>query len=74
MQPAQKIIQLNSWIRDYAKREKIVVADYHSAMANAAGGFRTEWTADGVHPNPAGFAVMEPIAKAAIQSALSMSH
>ena len=74
MAPAQKIIQLNGWIRDYARREKIVVADYHAALANADGGFRAEWTADGVHPNPAGFKVMEPIANAAIQSALAQSH
>jgi lysophospholipase L1-like esterase len=71
MQPASKIIRLNRWIRDYAKREHIVVADYHAALANPEGGLRTEWTVDGVHPNAAGFRVMEPIASEAIRAALA---
>lgn len=74
MAPAQKIIALNSWIRDYAKRENITVADYHAALTDSGGGFRAKWTVDGEHPNPAGFTVMEPIASAAIQSALAKVH
>lgn len=74
MAPAQKIIQLNGWIRDYARREHIALADYHAALADPAGGFRAQWTVDGVHPNPSGFAIMEPIARAAIQSALAKAR
>ena len=74
MEPAPKIIKLNGWIRDYAKREHLVVADYHAALANPSGGFRAEWTGDGVHPNPAGYKIMEPIATAAIRSALAKAH
>lgn len=71
LEPAPHIIRLNGWIRDYAKRENIVVADYHAALANPQGGFRAEWSGDGVHPNAAGFKVMEPIASAAIKQALA---
>lgn len=71
MDPAPKIIELNHWIRDYAKREDIVVADYHAALANPAGGFRADWTVDGVHPNATGFQAMDPVASAAIQAALA---
>ncbi len=71
MHPAQKIIQMNDWIRAYAKREHLVVADYHRALRDPAGGFRADWTVDGVHPNAAGFKVMEPIADAAVKAALA---
>ena len=71
MAPAQKIIQLNRWILDYAKREDLILADYHTALTDPVGGFRADWTGDGVHPNADGFKVMEPIAQGAIQAALA---
>lgn len=74
MEPAKTILRLNTWIRDYAKREGIVLADYHAALADNTGGFRTDWTVDGVHPNAAGFEVMKPIASAAIKSALAKAR
>jgi lysophospholipase L1-like esterase len=74
MHPAEKVIELNAWIRDYAKREHIVLADYHTALKDPAGGFRSEWSVDGVHPNAAGFKVMEPIAAASIQAALARAR
>ena len=70
LHPAQKIIALNGWIREYAKRNGAVYLDYHSAMADSTGGLRSDLTVDGVHPNLAGFAVMTPLAERAIQSAL----
>ena len=60
MNPAPKIIHMNDWIRGYARHEHLVVADYHAALHNPAGGFRADWTVDGVHPNPTGFKIMEP--------------
>ena len=71
MAPAQKIIALNRWIRDYAKRENLILADYHAALADPAGGFRASWTVDGVHPNADGYKVMDPIAQGAVQAALA---
>ncbi len=70
MEPALKIIKMNQWIRDYAKREDIVLADYHKALANPANGFRAEWSGDGVHPNADGFKVMNPLAEQAVKIAL----
>jgi len=34
-------------------------------------GLRRDWTCDGVHPNAAGYAVMAPVAEAAIRAALA---
>lgn len=70
--PAPKIVALNQWIRDYAGRAGAVYCDFHSAMADEHGGMKSELTKDGVHPNAAGYAVMAPLAQAAIDRALSM--
>ena len=69
LDPAPQIVSLNARIRDYATREGIVLADYHAAMADAAGGMRSGLSEDGVHPNRAGYEVMAPLAEAAIRAA-----
>jgi lysophospholipase L1-like esterase len=69
LEPAQKIITLNTWIRQYAAAHGVVYLDYHSAMADTRQGMRQELSSDGVHPNEAGYRVMAPLAEAAIQKA-----
>jgi len=71
MEPALKFVKLNEWIRDYAKREDVVLVDYHKALANAQNGFRTEWSGDGVHPNLEGYKIMNPLAEGAVKAALN---
>lgn len=68
--PAAKIRALNDWIRQYAQDNKLVYLDYYAAMANAEGGLDPKLAADGVHPTPAGYAVMAPLAQKAIDAAL----
>jgi len=70
LKPAEKIIALNEWIREYAKKTGAVYLDYHSAMADSRGGMRAELTLDGVHPNLAGYRVMAPLEEEAIAKAL----
>jgi len=70
LQPAPKIIALNQWMKDYARKFGAVYLDYHSAMADARGGMRAELSPDGVHPNEAGYRVMAPLADKAIAEAL----
>ena len=70
LQPAQTIVALNAWIRDYASQHGAVYLDFHTAMADERMGMRSELTPDGVHPNEAGFRVMAPLAEKAIQEAL----
>jgi lysophospholipase L1-like esterase len=64
--PAQQIIAFNAWLRALAAERGLVYADYHSALADADGAMKPGLSSDGVHPTAAGFAVMEPIARAAI--------
>lgn len=68
--PAQKIVALNTWLRRYADEHGYVYVDYYSAMADSRGGLPPTLSRDGVHPLPAGFAIMAPLAEAGIEKAL----
>ncbi len=61
LEPAKKIAALNTWIKDYASRNRIVYLDYYTPMVDERGGLKAALTADGVHPNEAGYAVMAPL-------------
>ena len=69
--PAAAIAALNRWLSDYAARRGFAYADYYSAMAESDGGLPASLSRDGVHPNKAGYAIMRPIAEAAIARALA---
>jgi lysophospholipase L1-like esterase len=64
--PAGKIEALNGWIKSYCAQEKLTYLDYWTAMAGPDGGMKPGISLDGVHPNAAGYAIMEPLAEAAI--------
>jgi lysophospholipase L1-like esterase len=69
--PLARIQAINTWMREYAKAHGCVYLDYFSALIDASGAFRAEWSLDDLHPNAAGYAVMAPLAAAAIQKSLS---
>jgi len=73
LQPAPRIVALNSWIRGYVSRRGLVYVDYYSALVDSRGAFKPELADDGVHPNRAGYAAMTPIARESLQRALA-SH
>src|SRR5262249_39991469 len=68
--PPAAIRALNEWLTAFARREGHVSLDYFSAVATPEGAFRPALTDDGLHPNAAGYAVMAPLAEAAIAAAL----
>ncbi len=68
--PPEKIVALNAWIQNYANAHKLVYLDYYSALTDDHKMFKEELTYDGLHPNGAGYDVMEPLASAAIRKAL----
>ena len=70
LEPAQKVIQLNNVLKAYAEQHKLLYVDYFSAMVNEQMGLKKELGTDGVHPNEAGYAIMEPILEKAISKAL----
>jgi acyl-CoA thioesterase I len=73
LQPAPKIDALNEWIRNYAAERGYIYVDYHSALKDAKDGLPSNLSHDGVHPNPAGYAIMAPLAQAGIEKALAQT-
>jgi lysophospholipase L1-like esterase len=67
----EKILALNVWLRKYCADHNLVYLDYFSAMVDDQGFLKKNLTDDGLHPNAAGFAVMAPMAEAAIARALA---
>ena len=70
LEPAPKIQALNAKLEAWCKSEGLVWVDYYSALADDKGAMKPGLSLDGVHPTPAGFAVMAPLAEAGIEKAL----
>ena len=68
--PPAQILTLNAWIKNYAASVGAIYADYYSAVVDSNGMFKEGFSNDGLHPNPQGFALMAPVAEAAIEKAL----
>jgi len=68
--PMNKIRELNRWLQEYCKTNGYVYLDYFSATVDDAGFLKKELAEDGLHPNVAGYALMAPLAEAAIAKAL----
>lgn len=68
--PKDKVKELNGFLKDYATKNNIVYLDYFTPMANTDRGLSPELAKDGIHPTLAGYQIMEPLAKKAIEQAL----
>lgn len=69
--PAARIRALNRWLEAYAGKHHYVYVNYYAAMKTASGALKHTLSPDGVHPSPAGYAVMAPLAQAGIDQALT---
>jgi lysophospholipase L1-like esterase len=68
--PADKIRSMNAWIQQYCAANGFTYLDYYTALATPAGGMKPGTALDGVHPTAAGYAIMAPLAQAAIDRTL----
>ena len=66
----ERIRAVNDWMKKFAAAEGHVYLDYVPAMSDDKGLLRTELSADDLHPNAQGYAIMGPLAEAAIKQAL----
>ena len=71
--PPEKILALNNWLQEFARANNHTYLDYFSAMVDAKGFLKDELSNDGLHPNVQGYAVMAPLAEAAIKASLKRS-
>jgi alpha-L-fucosidase len=70
LEPASKIVKLNTILKSYCKENGLTYVDYYAAMVDADGGLKVpEYTAanDLVHPNLEGYKVMEEIILASLK-------
>lgn len=74
LRPAPRIAELNAWLRDYAAGQGAQFIDYNGALRGPSGELRPALTEDGVHPDADGYAVMTPLARAAVERALATSE
>lgn len=71
VEPASRVVAINRWLEEYAGRNGHIYLDYYTAMVNDAGGLDERYTYDGVHPNEAGYDVMQMLVEPAIADALA---
>lgn len=69
--PQDRVAELNDWLRVFATERGLMQADYGRELSDGANGLRGDFTRDGVHPGAGGYAVMRPVAEAAVAAALS---
>lgn len=70
LHPADSVVQLNAWLKNYAGESQCIYLDYFPPLASNKNGMKKEYTYDGVHPNKAGYQVMAPLAEEAVKKAL----
>lgn len=71
-EPADKVVELNKRIKEYARTRGAVYCDYFSEMADERNGLPAHLAEDGIHPTKEGYAIMEPLVERAIAQALLM--
>ncbi len=71
LEPAPKVDAINTWMKAFAADKGHVYVDYHSAMKDQRDGLPATLSNDGVHPTPAGYALMAPLVEAGIAKALA---
>ncbi len=71
LEPGPKVVALNAWIKAYAAKKGYIYVDFHAAMKDRRDGLPADLSKDGVHPTPAGYAVMVPLVETGIKNALA---
>jgi len=74
LRPPAMISDLNVWLRELCKKRGLIYLDYFSALADDKGLMRAGLSKDGLHPNDKAYAIMTPLAAAAIKTALRTRH
>lgn len=71
IEPAGKIVALNNMLKTFAAKNNIYYVDYHSLMKDDRNGMQAGLAEDGVHPNAAGYIIMEKALQPIIKKALA---
>lgn len=66
IKPAERVIIVNQQLAALASKTSSEWVDYYALLRNEQGGLNVELAPDGVHPNAACYALMEPVLMEAI--------
>ena len=61
IKPADKVLELNHFLRNLSNQENVIYVDYYSKMVDDNKGLKAELGEDGVHPNHQGYKIMEEV-------------
>ncbi|MEN1785557.1 MAG: SGNH/GDSL hydrolase family protein [Bacteroidota bacterium] len=68
--PDKNIPKLNTLLKEITLDNAIPYLDYFTAMVDTQNGLKADYTTDGVHVTPAGYAVMEQLLSALLKTLL----
>ena len=71
LRPRDRIGALNTWLKDYCRKNGLVYLDYFGALVDGNGMLKRELSDDGLHPNASGYKIMAPLAEKAIAQAMA---
>lgn len=69
--PPESIRAMNVWLANFCKQRGYTYLNYYDQLVDSAGFLKAELADDGLHPNPAGYRVMAPIALDAVDRTLA---
>lgn len=71
LHPAEKVRALNAWMKEFCTAHHYIYLDYYTPLATPEGAMKPGTSRDGVHPTAEGYAIMAPLAQAAIDQAMA---
>src|ERR1700689_2122509 len=71
LRPRERILALNTWLKDYCAKNDLVYLDYFSAVVDDNGMLKRNLSDEGLHPNAAGYKIMAPLAEKAIAQVIA---
>jgi lysophospholipase L1-like esterase len=71
LRPRERILALNTWLKNYCEKNGLTYLDYFSAVADEKGMLKRNLSDEGLHPNAAGYKIMAPLAEKAIARAIA---
>lgn len=71
LHPEEQVRALNTWLQGFCASSGCTYLDYYTAMATPEGTMKPGLSKDGVHPTAQGYAIMAPLAQAAIDRTLA---
>ncbi len=71
LRPRERLLALNTWLKDYCAKSGFVYLDYFSAVVDDNGMLKRDLSDEGLHPNASGYKTMAPLAEKAIARAMA---